>query len=127
MFSRTHKTSGAIAYLLSLPCESMPMFNILLLYNIHDTPSLPYENVLYCNISHIIKENIQPSLSYENMLYCNIIMYFGYREEPSLPCEYMLHCNLKWHYRLLINFNLFTNEESMILIHLYFRYCYQGP
>ena len=46
---------------------------------------------------------------------------------PSLPCENMLYCNLKWHYRLLQNFNLSTNEVSMIPIHLYFRHYCQGP
>ena len=46
---------------------------------------------------------------------------------PSLPSGLGLYCNLKWRYRLLIDFNLFTNEESMILIHLYFRHYCQGP
>ena len=46
---------------------------------------------------------------------------------PSLPCESTLMYNLnQWHYRLLKNFNLFTNEESMIPIHLYFRHSCQG-
>ena len=47
---------------------------------------------------------------------------------PSLPCEITLMCNLKqWHYRLLKNFNRFTNDNGVILVRLYFRHYCQGP
>ncbi len=36
---------------------------------------------------------------------------------PSLPSGLGLYCNLKWHYILLKNFNLATNDKGVILIH----------
>ena len=84
-------------------------------------------SLLYCNKIFFIKKSIYPSLPSENVLYCNYSLDLPKPAVPSLPSENVLYCNLKWHYRLLKNFNLSTNEESMTLIHLYFRYCYQGP
>lgn len=92
------------------------------------TPSLPCEILLYINHNIQFFNGWCPSLPCEYVLYINIRNFLGTRPLPSLPYEILLYINLKqWHYRLLINFNLFTNEESMISIHLHFRHFCQGP
>ena len=111
----------------SLPCENMLYCNVQREKEMLQHPSLPCENMLYCNIDAEGLATVTPSLPCENMLYCNQFMLIHKWYLPSLPCENMLYCNLKWHYRLLINFNLSTNEVSMIPIHLYFRHYCLGP
>ena len=83
--------------------------------------------MLYINKirQHII--NFFPSLPSEFMLYINCSIQKYIVERPSLPSEFMLYINLKWHYRLLQNFNPATNDKGVILVHLYFRHFCQGP
>ena len=90
-------------------------------------PSLPSENVLYYNLLLTQIVAFPPSLPSENVLYYNFLLKELPNVLPSLPSENVLYYNLKWHYRLLRDFNLATNDEGMISIHLYFRYFYQGP
>lgn len=63
-----------------------------------------------------------PSLPSEILLYINVRWALFPVLFPSLPYEFMLYINLnQWHYRLLRNFNLATNDKDVIPIHLYFR------
>ena len=63
-----------------------------------------------------------PSLPSEILLYINRKAEYHLSSYPSLPSEILLYINLnQWHYRLLRNFNLATNDKDVIPIHLYFR------
>ena len=118
----------------SQPCESVLYCNLSFVILFTSSPSLPCEYVLYINTVVLVGSNCHirtsrgPSLPYEIVLYINTILDWMRRDGPSLPSKNVLNSNLKQrHYRLLQNFNLFTNEVSMILIHLYFRHYCQGP
>ena len=144
MFSHTNKTSGAIAYLLSLPCEmyctaTHLFFRINQTYlhyhvkacctattmsskDVLDNPSQPCENLLYINGLRNKILYVVPSQPCENLLYINSTASYDIGRYPSQPCENLLYINLnQWHYRLLRNFNLATNDKNVIPIHLYFR------
>ncbi len=105
----------------------MLYYNSWIMFIYDFLPSLPSENVLYYNEYIRMLKELNPSLPSENVLYYNSILFAGVYVAPSLPSENVLYYNLKWHYRLLRDFNLATNDEGMISIHLYFRYFYQGP
>ena len=111
----------------SLPCEFVLYCNSSGSVDNRCLPSLPSENVLYYNLMCALTYIVYPSLPSENVLYYNRILSSSFISAPSLPSENVLYYNLKWHYRLLKDFNLSTNEESVILIHLYFRHFCQGP
>ena len=112
----------------SLPSEILLYINKAKAYKLIAEPSLPYEILLYINtdVKELLKNT--PSLPYEILLYINRPIRTEFAPPPSLPYEILLYINLnQWHYRLLQNFNHSTNEESVILIHLYFRHYCQGP
>ena len=79
------------------------------------TPSLPSEILLYINRKAEYHLSSYPSLPSEILLYINVRWALFPVLFPSLPYEFMLYINLnQWHYRLLINFNLVTNDKGMI-------------
>ena len=122
MFSRTNKTSGAIAYLLSLPCE-MYCTATHLFFRINQT-YLHYHVKACCTATTMSSKDVldNPSQPCENLLYINDQSHQYIDLYPSQPCENLLYINLnQWHYRLLRNFNLATNDKDVIPIHLYFR------
>ena len=122
MFSHTNKTSGAIAYLLSLPCE-MYCTATHLFFRINQT-YLHYHVKACCTATTMSSKDVldNPSQPCENLLYINARMRYIRQNFPSQPCENLLYINLnQWHYRLLRNFNLATNDKNVIPIHLYFR------
>lgn len=92
--------SGAIAYLHLLPCE------------------------MYCTATHLFFRINQTYLHYHVKACCTATTMSSkdVLDNPSQPCENLLYINLnQWHYRLLRNFNLATNDKDVIPIHLYFR------
>ena len=122
MFSHTNKTSGAIAYLLSLPCE-MYCTATHLFFRINQT-YLHYHVKACCTATTMSSKDVldNPSQPCENLLYINLEQQYRLANKPSQPCENLLYINLnQWHYRLLRNFNLATNDKNVIPIHLYFR------
>jgi len=122
VFSHTNKTSGAIAYLLSLPCE-MYCTATHLFFRINQT-YLHYHVKACCTATTMSSKDVldNPSQPCENLLYINLEQQYRLANKPSQPCENLLYINLnQWHYRLLRNFNLATNDKNVIPIHLYFR------
>lgn len=75
----------------------------------------------------ICKLEISVCLNYHVKLCCTSTLSIMISLCPNLHYHVKLYCNFKWHYRLLKNFNHSTNEESMILLHLYFWHYCQGP
>ena len=98
----------------SVRLTKYPSFSTLHIFTaLHiSIPSLPCEVTLMCNMWHWIQPSVHPSLPCESMLMYNIISD---------------HLHYAWHYRLLKNFNRFTNDNGVILVRLYFRHFCQGP
>ena len=108
-----------------------PKSAVLQLTFLYSDEVVTFTTIRICAVHQRIKFDYQDftaSLPCEILLYINMIYKKNLKMPPSLPCEILLYISLnQWHYRLLQNFNLFTNEESMIPIHLYFRHYCQGP
>ena len=106
----------------SQPCENLLYINLFSSYMQALSPSQPCENLLYINFHLLEEDPFEPSQPCENLLYINRLNMKHTPHDPSQPCENLLYINLnQWHYRLLRNFNLATNDKDVIPIHLYFR------